>query len=248
MLNSKISYKIFDKTFPGTHLYATYRFTDQFKLQEIAANHQAVLEALAAKQLLIIKQVHGNTVIDADSLTDYTVSPEADAAVTTTPGLVLAIQSADCVPVLLADSQGNLVGAAHCGWRSAKDNILSNLVTMMRNKGAHDITAIIGPAIHQESYEVDRTFYQTIIESEKNAIPLFISSAKKEHYIFDLPGFVTLKLHQLAITNIVNCCENTYTNAQKYFSYRRDTHLGLAGNKTNLLSTIMINEFAPGNN
>lgn len=241
MLNANIKFKIFDKTFPDcSHLYATYRFTDDAKLREVNANLKAVSHSLAAENVLVINEIHGTTVVDADLMTDYSITPEADAAVTSTRGLVLTIQSADCVPVLLASHDGKVIGAAHCGWRSAKDNILINLVTMMRNKGATEITAIIGPAIHQESYEVDSNFYKAIIASEKDAVSFFIPSTKQNHYMFDLPAFVQLKLTKLGITDILNCCENTYTNPEKYFSYRRDVHLNLPGNKTNILSAIVI--------
>lgn len=179
--------------------------------------------------LLQLKQVHGSTVVDVDNLIDLSEEPEADAAATTKPNLALSIKTADCVPVLLHDAKHGVIAAAHCGWRSAQANILANVVGLMRKKGAVDIHAIIGPAIHQPNYEVDQTFYERILAEEPSASYLF-----QPNYYFDLPGFVILKLNALNITSIIDHCEDTYTNPNKYYSYRRVKDTG------RILSTIML--------
>jgi YfiH family protein len=241
MLSNKVEFKIFDKTFSDcTHMYNRQRFTNENEINEVNHNQQAVLNALDADKVLILNQVDGNKVIDADLLTSVLPEPEADAVVTSLPGLAITIQTADCVPVLLAGDDGNVIGAAHCGWRGAKNDILFNTTKLMQEKGAKNITAIIGPAIHQVSYEVDDSFYKIIVESEREASKFFVPSHRMGHFMFDLPGFVIFKLNKLGITDIINYCENTYTNPEKYFSYRRDVHLGLTGNKTNILSVIVI--------
>ena len=201
---------------------------------EMKRNYQAIIDDLKADHLLINKQVHGADVVDADSINDFSQELEADAAVTSKKNIALSVQTADCVPVLLFDSEKNIIGAAHCGWRSARANILANVVSLMQQKGALSISAIIGPAIHQQNYEVDQPFYDEILASEPMAADLFIGK-----YLFDLPGFVKLKLKQLNIHAVSNACENTYTNPDKYYSYRRDVTRG-EKNIKNTLSTIML--------
>jgi YfiH family protein len=238
--NANIQVRLFDRRFTAsTHVYGLLRDLEEKQYKEILANYQAVKSALKVDNLLILDHVHGARVIDADQMVDYTHEPQADAAVTTLPHLALTALSADCVPILLADDEKNIIGAAHCGWRSAKDNVLANAVEMMKLKGATKISALIGPAIHQESYEVDQSFYEAFIEVDRHSQCLFIPSIKRGHYLFDLPGFCKSKLKALGISNIIDLCENTYTN-DYYPSFRRDTHAGIMDNMENILSTIVI--------
>jgi hypothetical protein len=237
----KIKFKIFDKQFVLSNgIYGTHRYQDENKLNMVRNNYQAITNSLKANNLLILKHIHGNTVIDADKVTDFTHEPEADGAVTSTPGTVISIQSADCVPVLLASEDGKVIGGAHCGWRSTVANILENVVQLMLTKGASNISAIIGPAIHQSSYEVDKTFQDTILKAAPTAHKLFIDSPNLGRFLFDLPAFVRMKLNDIGIHNIVNLCENTYSHPDRFYSYRRDVHLGISGEQTNILSTILI--------
>jgi YfiH family protein len=192
LINPKVKFKIFDKTSPGTNgIYGLSRFEDSANLQMVQDNYRAVREEMGADKLLILKHVHGNTVIDADLIQDFSMEPEADGAVTSRQGILLSVQSADCVPVLLSSEKGEVVGGAHCGWRSAKTNLLSNIIKLMHNKGAEKISAIIGPAIHQESYEVDQLFYDEINASEPKASIFFKEGKNKQKWLFDLPGFVS---------------------------------------------------------
>jgi polyphenol oxidase len=241
IFHPKIKYKIFDKTFTAsTGVYGMHRFTDPDDQQIVRNNYLAICKDLGTNNLVSLKQVHGDTVINADLIPIFLQEPEADAAVTAKPGVVISILTADCVPVLLASDDGKVVGGAHCGWQSAKDNILDNLVELMQYKGATSISAIIGPAIQQYSYEVDQKFYDVVLQSEPAAEALFIAAEKLSHFWFDLPGFVRLKLNKLNINNIFNIGEDTYSNPDKYYSYRRDVAFGITGNKTNIVSTIMI--------
>lgn len=187
-----------------------------------------------AAPLLRLKQVHGAEFVDADAITDFSLEPEADAAVTTKFNLVLSIKTADCVPVLLYDAHRGVIAAAHCGWRSAKANILAKVVDCMRKKGAVDIHAIIGPAIHQANYEVDEVFHHDIVITEPDAAHLFQQRLSTKKYYFDLPGFVVLKLTRLRLAAIVDHCDNTYTHPAKYYSYRREKE------SQRILSTIML--------
>jgi polyphenol oxidase len=245
MKNKNIEFTFFDKSFKhSSHVYGLHRFklTEHEKRQVVLDNYQAILKTLQGKHLLILHHVYGNTVIDADVIDNFSHEPDADAAVTSKPGIILSVQSADCIPVLLADNDSNIIGAAHCSWRCVKDNLLANIIQMMKNKGAKNISAIIGPGIAQHSYEVDQPFYDIILTSAPKAKSLFIPAPKAQHFLFDLPGFCVLKLQQSGVVDIMNVSEDTYQNENKYYSFRRDTHLGIKGNKGNLLSTIMIRE------
>jgi YfiH family protein len=236
-----IAFKIFDKTFPhSTGIHGVHRFKNTEQLQTVKNNHRAIAEAMNADNILILNHVFRTDIIDADIITDFSEEPEADAAVTTTPGILLTIQTADCVPVLLFSEDERVIGAAHCSWHTAQNNILANLVHAMKAKGATNIRGIIGPAIHQKSYEVDQAFYENIVASESMAHALFIPSKNAGRHMFNLPGFCLLKLRQLGVHHIDDHCEDTYEHPYKYHSYRRDTHEGISDREQNILSTIMI--------
>lgn len=243
MNNSHIIYQFFDKTFTdSSHVYDLYHVkpNEHEKRQEILNNYRAIIKTLKAPHLLILHHIYSNIVIDADLITDFSLEPHADAAVTSKPGIILSVQSADCIPVLLADHKHNIIGAAHCSWHCVRKDLLAKTTNLMKNKGAQNITAIIGPGIQQQSYEVDLPFYHMMIDSEPKTHDLFIPTPKPQHFLFDLPRFCELKLQQAGVTEINNVSEDTYQNPDKYYSYRRDTHLGIKNTQKNLLSTIMI--------
>lgn len=243
--NKNIEFRFFDKTFKNsTHVYGVHRFNEnkQDERQAVLNNYQVILNELNAKHLLILHHVYGATVIDADQVDNFNIEPDADAAVTSKQSVVLSIQSADCIPVLLADNEINIIGAAHCSWHCVKKNILENTINLMKSKGAKNICAIIGPGIAQASYEVDLPFYEAIISQEPKAQSLFIAKSKPGYFLFNLPGFCLLKLQHAGIFDIIDLSEDTFQNPDKYYSYRRDKHLGITGQQGNLLSTIMIRE------
>ncbi len=238
-----VIFKIFDKTFQASSgVYGTARFKDSDEYKEVKKNHLSIMNDMAADRMLITNHVFGLHVVDADQVADFADEPDADAAVTTLPGVLLTIQTADCVPVMLVSDDDKVIGAVHCSWHTTKNGILANVVSLMIKKGARSIRAIIGPAIHQKSYEVDQAFYESIISSAPRASYLFIPSKRQGHYMFDLPGFCKLKLSQLNISEVLDQCEDTYQYTDKYYSYRRDAHQGILGERKNILSTIMIME------
>ena len=238
-----IQYKVFDKTFQNsTHIYGINRYEDANKHLEVRQNYHNIKNNLSVEHLVVLEQVFGSTVIDADTLEDYTLEPEGDAIVITKPGVAIAIQTADCVPVLLFDHEQKIIAGVHCAWKCCLENILEKTVSLMKQKGAKNICAVIGPAIQQKNYEVDRKFYDMIIQFSHGAVNLFLPSVKENHFLFDLPGFVAMQLYELGIIDVLNDCEDTYSDDKKYFSYRRDCHLGILdkNKKTNILSTILI--------
>lgn len=149
------------------------------------------------------------------------------------------MRTADCVPVLLTSMKGEVIGAAHCGWPSSKANIIAKLVKMMHDKGAKEIKGLIGPSIQQYSYEVGPEYYESFIKEDATYAKFFKPSKKINHYMFDLPAFVELKLNQAGVVNLIKIKEDTYSMPEKYPSYRRDCHLG-ESYKLNILSTIII--------
>ena len=150
--------------------------------------------------------------------------PEADALVTERPGLLLAIVTADCAPVLLADPSAGVVGAAHAGWRGAHGGVLENTVAAMESLGAarERIVAAIGPAIAQESYEVDAAFRNEFDGDDAR----FFAPGREGHWQFDLPAYVAARLDRAGIARVEDFGEDTYTQPDRFHSYRRATHRG----------------------
>lgn len=241
LVANKIYYKIFDGSFKqSSHCYSKKnKLGDVDNLEIIQKNRQAVIDYCQAENIVILQQVHGNKIIDADLITDLDIDPEGDGVITTKKNLLLTIQTADCVPILLTSQAGDIIGGAHCGWQGSKAGIVNNLVKSMINKGAKNITAIICPAIQQYSYEIDQEFYNNFIQQRADFSRFFVGSDKNGHYMFDLPAYVALNLQESGVENIINISEDTYTNQDKYPSYRRSCHTGELYNRT-LLSAIMI--------
>jgi hypothetical protein len=239
LIKDKVYYKIFDRTYKAsTGVYRKDKYTDVAKLAEIQKNIDNIKSEYDIEELVVLKQVHGNEVIDADKA-DLGKLLEADASVATKKNMALAILTADCVPVLLTSADGDVIGAAHCGWKSAKTNIIRELVAKMQKKNARDIKAIIGPCIQQKSYEVDAEYYRNFTSDEPDCKNLFIPSNRENHYMFDLSGYVKRKLDQENIEILSHSQDDTYSMPGKYPSYRRSVHQNEAY-KTNILSTIVI--------
>ncbi len=244
IIKNKVYYKIFDKSFKkSSHIYSKKDKTGvPFDIQEVQGNRLAIIEYYKAKNICILDQVHGNKALDVDNIDITDLEAEdfaADGAVTTKENIILAVQTADCVPVLLYSSDRKVIGVAHCGWRGAKVDIVHSVVELMQDKGAEDIMAIIGPSIQQSSYEVDQVFYDTFTKQNADHAQFFIKAAREKHFMFDLPAFVEMKLHKAGVKEIQNMQEDTYTNPDKYISYRLATHRGeLCNNR--ILSTIGI--------
>jgi YfiH family protein len=144
--------------------------------------------------------------------------PEGDALITTTPNLILGVQTADCVPILLADSEKNIVGAVHAGWKGALSGIVENTVLRMIELGAtpQTLVAAIGPCIWQDSYEVDTAYKAQFSKSEHLFKP-----GKPGHYYFDLPAYVVEKLNGLGVNQITASLANTCVQEHLFFSNRR---------------------------
>lgn len=182
-------------------------------------------DVLPGAPLVMAKQVHSAKVVTVTA--PWTgAAPEADALVTDRPGLLLGIVTADCAPVLLADTAAGVVGAAHAGWRGAVGGVLEKTLAAMEALGARRerIAAAIGPAIAQASYEVDAVLRDRFgPEAECWFVP-----GAPGRWQFDLPGFVAARLRKAGVGAIEDLAEDTYSQAGRFFSFRRATHLGEA--------------------
>jgi hypothetical protein len=175
---------------------------------------------------VFVKQVHSAQVLAVSA--PLAGDPiEADALVSATPGLALAIRTADCAPVLMWDREAGVIGAAHAGWRGAFGGVLEATVDAMERLGAarSAISAAIGPTIAQPSYEVDAGFRDRLLGSDSDSAALFKPGARPDHFLFDLPRYVALRLRAGAgVDRVQDLARDTYAEAETFHSYRRATH------------------------
>lgn len=178
------------------------------------------------ERLITVHQTHSDravTVTDTQPLP----RPEADAIVTATPGTAIAILTADCQPVLLADAGAGVIGAAHAGWRGALDGILDSTLAEMERLGAArgNIRAVIGPTISQRAYEVGPEFIDPFLDEDpENA--RFFANGDGDRYLFDLPGYGLSRLRAAGVGQAEWTRHCTYSDQDRFYSYRRATHHG----------------------
>lgn len=169
-----------------------------------------------------LDQVHGNEVIVAEHL--ITPYPCADAIITRTPNLALAIMTADCLPILLISKSGDEIAALHCGWRSTVNHIILNTLNKMNNE-PKDIIAWLGPRISQKFFEVGEEVKNAFIELDPKLVKFFtINNAFK--YQANLSGIAKYLLQKSGVTVILDDEQCTYANREKYYSYRRNNITG----------------------
>lgn len=190
---------------------------------DVAENRARAARAIGSEPsyLVGVKQVHGTRVITAAAPWPANEGTEADALVTDRPHIALGIITADCVPVLFACSTGRIVGAAHAGWRGALAGVLEATVMEMRHLGADEISAIIGPCIHQPSYEVAADLRNAIV-SRNGDDGMFLIAADASHWQFDLPGYVSRRLLSAGVEAEI-LPYDTYADPDRFFSHRRRT-------------------------
>ena len=198
--------------------------------EAIAGNRRlAVAALLADAQLATVHQVHSAEVVVADAPWPQDARPRADAMVTDTPNLLLGILTADCAPVLFADHEAVVVGAAHAGWRGALAGVTDATIEAMERMGARrdHIHAAVGPCIAQPSYEVDDTFRARFLDADDDNSRFFVPGpAGKPH--FDLEAYVVHRLIAAGIDEVEALNLDTYAEPDRFFSFRRATHRGEA--------------------
>jgi polyphenol oxidase len=180
----------------------------------------------ASTTILTVHQVHSALAVKVDRDLARNDLPKADAAVTTTPGLVIGVLAADCTPVLFSDPVAGVIGAAHAGWRGAVGGILQATVLAMEQSGASrsNIHAAIGPCISQANYEVGPDFEASLVERDLANTAFFARMGSNPRPHFDLPGFVEAELVHLGLAHVERQSPCTYENESLFFSFRRTTH------------------------
>jgi len=195
----------------------------------IARNRVLAGEAVApGARLVTVYQVHSpDCVRVAGDPWPETDRPHADALVTDRPGLLLGILTADCAPVLFADREAGVVGAAHAGWKGAFAGVTRRTVEAMESLGARAgrIVAAVGPCIAQASYEVDQAFFDRFADQSTDNARHF-TAGREGHWQFDLEGYVAAGLDALGLAGVERLGLDTYAAPQRFFSYRRATHRG----------------------
>lgn len=149
--------------------------------------------------------------------------PEGDAVVAAAPGPICTVLTADCAPVLLADPQARVVGAAHAGWKGALGGIVHSTVAAMQALGARPgrMVAVVGPCIAQESYEVDADFQERFEHHDLGAARFFAPGAAADKRLFDLPGYVLWRLQDAGVAQAVWTGHDTRADEGRFFSNRR---------------------------
>ncbi len=193
----------------------------------IAENRRRAAEAVApGSQLVTVYQVHSPDVVTVTAPFPNDARPHADAMVTATPGLVLGILTADCAPVLFADTEAGIIGAAHAGWKGAIGGVTDATIEAMEALGAkrERIAAAIGPCIARASYEIDRKFLACFTDADPANERFFADGKRTDHHQFDLEAYVAHRLANAGITRVAALGLDTYSLADRYFSFRRATH------------------------
>ncbi len=176
--------------------------------------------------LVTAYQVHSPDVVVAEQPWTREDAPRADAVVTRVPGLAVAVTTADCGPVLLADADGGIVGAAHAGWKGALTGVLEATIAAMERLGGARarMIAALGPMIRQPSYEVGAEFVARFVAADPDNRRFFLPAVRNGHAMFDLPGFIAFRLERAGIGHVEDLRHCTYADPARFFSYRRSIH------------------------
>jgi YfiH family protein len=199
---------------------------------KVAENRRRALARLEldGAHLVTAYQVHSAKAVVVERPWTQDDRPQVDGLVTRVTGLALGVLTADCVPVLLADSQAGVVGAAHAGWHGALDGVLESTVEAMESLGAarEHMVAGIGPAIAQRSYEVGPDYPAPFLAQDDDNRDLFCPSRRQGHFHFDLKGYVARRLARLGLGSVQVLPCDTCAEDQRFFSYRRSCLRGEA--------------------
>jgi YfiH family protein len=194
---------------------------------KVAENRARMAQAVGVtpERFLTAYQVHSPNVVVAETPWTSDARPRADAIVTRTPGLAVGVSTADCGPVLFADPQAGVIGAAHAGWRGALSGVLEATVAAMEGLGAarSRLVAAIGPMISQRNYEVGNELVGqfTAADAENTR---FFAPGRPGHAQFDLPGFIAARLGRAGLTQVEDLAACTYADPKLFYSFRRATH------------------------
>ena len=171
-------------------------------------------------------QVHSPDVISVNEPWTRETAPKADAMVTREKGLALAVSTADCGPVLFADAEAGVIGAAHSGWKGAFTGVLEATLAAMETIGARrqDVVAVLGPMISAAAYEVGPEFVERFAAAGADNRRFFAPSERQDHAMFDLPAYIRARIMHAGIGRFEDMALCTYADEERFFSYRRVTH------------------------
>jgi YfiH family protein len=177
------------------------------------------------QELVSPYQVHSNDVLEVSKPWQSGERPKVDGLVSKTSGIAIGILTADCGPVLFADTQNHVVGACHAGWKGATGGVLENTISAMENIGAKrdSITAILGPTISVQNYEVGPEFVERLTQLDAANTRYLQPSKRDDHAMFDLPHYIVDRLKTAGV-NAGWSGQCTYADEERFFSYRRTTH------------------------
>ncbi len=205
------------------------RSTDQSEM--VAVNRGRVADAMGVGHdgLATVKQIHSADVVTLDQGDDVATVRDiaADGIVTRRRDVALAVLTADCQPILLADAAAGVIGACHAGWRGALGGVIEATVAAMKALGATDIRAVIGPTISQRNYEVSPEFMDDFIAEDPDHGRYF-AGGPNSRPMFDLPSFGLTRLRAAGVVDAEWSGHCTYADPARFFSYRRATHEGQA--------------------
>jgi polyphenol oxidase len=190
----------------------------------------AIAMGVSPQRFLTCYQIHSPDVVVAAEPWTAEARPRADAIVTTVPGLAIGVSTADCGPVLFADPQARVIGAAHAGWRGALGGVTDQTIAAMEKLGAvrERIVAALGPMIRQNNYETGADLRDRFIAADPANVRFFRAAKREGHFMFDLAGYVVARLAAARVGTIEDVHACTYAESEKFFSYRRMTHRGEA--------------------
>ena len=197
--------------------------------ESVRENRRRVAAAMGvpAGQLITVHQCHSPDVMTVEQAFPADSRPKADAMVTNQPGLALGVLAADCGPILLADSEARVIGAAHAGWKGALTGVAENTIAAMERLGARRerIVAVLGPSISQDNYEVGPEFIDRFTAADAGNGRYFRPSGNAGHALFDLNRYTMDRLRRAGVeAEALGRC--TYADEENFFSYRRATHRG----------------------
>lgn len=196
--------------------------------EHVQHNRQVLTRTLTGGEspLITPHQIHSSICKPVTGDWPNSVAEKCDALVTATPGIVLAVGSADCGPVLFADPENQIIGAAHSGWKGAVGGVLESTIEQMEALGAkrESIRAILGPTISQQSYEVRAEFRETFLKHGTRNAAYFAAGAREDHFQFDLPSYIVDRLSACGLAKAEWTGQCTYIEDTAFFSYRRTTH------------------------
>ncbi len=196
----------------------------------VRMNRETVARGLGidAANLVTAHQVHSAEAIEVTAPWPIDARPKVDGLVSKTRGIGLGVLTADCGPVLFADPEGGVVGACHAGWKGALTGVTEATLSAMEKLGAvrTRITAVLGPTISKDAYEVGPDFPKPFLEQDGAHARYFTPSLKQDHHMFDLPRYLVDRLRREGVGSVSNLGLCTYSDEARFYSYRRATHRG----------------------